>query len=58
MPLSLLFWMVYVLSIFFVIWAHYPFVPTNYRPFGAIIVAFILIGFLGWHDFGAAIQRN
>lgn len=60
MPLSFVFWMIYILCLFFSLWAHYPAGPTPanwYRPVGAVLAIFVLIGLLGWNDFGAAIHR-
>jgi hypothetical protein len=49
------FWIVYVICVLFGAWGHYPF-QTNYRPFLSYIVLFVLIGLLGWHDFGPPLR--
>ncbi len=56
MPLSFVFWLIYLLALIFSIWGYYPFTPTNYRPFGGSILLFILVGLLGWKVFGFMIQ--
>ena len=56
MPLSFVFWLIYLLALFFSIWGYYPFTPANYRPFGGSLLLFVLIGILGWRVFGFAIQ--
>jgi hypothetical protein len=56
MPLSFIFWLIYLLALIFSVWGYYPFTSTNYRPFGGSLLLFILIGILGWRVFGFAIQ--
>jgi hypothetical protein len=56
MPISVLFWVIYIVAILFSGWAYY--VPnTNWiRPFGGLFVTWILIGILGYRVFGSAIK--
>lgn len=58
MTLSLLFWMIYIITMLFGLWANYtPGQPFGIRPFGQFFVSWVLIGILGWAQFGAAIHR-
>jgi hypothetical protein len=58
MSLSLLFWMLYILSVLFGFWANYdPAIPLWYRRAGAYFVLWILVGILGWSVFGAALHQ-
>ena len=56
MPLSYLFWGIYILSIFFGGWGYYDGTPVGYRRFGGYFVLWVLVGLLGYHVFGAAIR--
>lgn len=58
MPLSLLFWILYILTLvlgFFVYYQPGPGAPW-FRPFGGYVVLWILVGILGYRVFGAAIR--
>ena len=56
MPISLLFWILYILALVFgFAWNRGILGP--YGPWGGGLLIFILIGLLGWHDFGAAIHN-
>ncbi len=57
MQLPVLFWVIYIISLLFSLWSHWPLGPTNARPFGGWIVLFILIGLLGWEVFGSAVKK-
>lgn len=53
MSLSLLFWVLYIVSLVFSLWTAAP----NYKAWaGGSLIHFILIGILGWAVFGAAIK--
>jgi len=57
MPLSMLFWGIYILSLVFGWWGYYtPAQPGWGQRFGGWIVVWILIGMLGWHIFGPAVR--
>jgi len=57
MPLSFLFWGIYILSIVFGFFGFYePTVPFWYRRAGSYLVLWILVGMLGWRIFGPAIR--
>ncbi len=58
MPISLLYWTIYLLALFLGVWLHYPFQPAGYRPLGVFFVIFVLLFLLGLHDFGPAIRVN
>jgi ABC-type polysaccharide/polyol phosphate export permease len=58
MTLSVLFWMIYIISILFGFWANYEASqPLWYRRAGAYLILWVLVGILGWEVFGAAIRR-
>ncbi len=57
MTKELLFWVIYIITVLFGLWANYtPGQPFGIRPFGQFFVQMILIGLLGWAVFGAAIK--
>jgi len=57
MPLNMLFWGIYILSVLFSLWASYePTVATWPRRAGGYVVIWILIGLLGYRVFGSAIK--
>jgi len=64
MPISLLFWILYLLALFFGIFPQWPgaIAPgqprTPYFVFGGSLLFFVLVGLLGWHDFGAPLQNH
>jgi hypothetical protein len=58
MPLGILFWVLFVISIVFGVWSNYDAAqPLWYRRVGAYAVLWILVGILGWATFGAVVQR-
>ena len=57
MSLSLLFWVLYILTIVFSIIGNLPLNAGNAKPTVITIVILVLIGLLGWAEFGAAIHR-
>jgi hypothetical protein len=58
MGANIWFWLIYVIVLVFGVWGVGPWTaePNPYRTFGSWIVLFILIGLLGWHDFGSPIR--
>ena len=56
MPKGILFWVVYVIAFIFAGWASWPADGRNFRPGLPTILAFILIGLLGWGVYGFIIQ--
>ena len=57
MQLSVLFWVVYIISLLFGGWAYWPVGPDKVRPLGGYLVVMVLIGMLGLEAFGAAVKR-
>jgi hypothetical protein len=57
MSLQLLFWMIYIIAILFGGWSSYTPNTPWFKPFGAYLVLWVLVGILGWEVFGAAIHR-
>jgi hypothetical protein len=55
MSISLLFWILYILALVFSMWANWP-ANGAFRPLGAPLLVFVLIGLLGWKVFGAAVH--
>lgn len=56
MPLSILFWVIYIFSLIFGAWGFYVPGQPWYRPAGGYFVLWVLVGILGWHVFGPAIR--
>jgi hypothetical protein len=57
MPLGILFWVLYVVSMIVGLWGAYePATPLWYRRFSGYIVLWILVGMLGWHTFGPVVR--
>ncbi len=57
MQLSVLFWVIYVLSLLFGLWSHWPVSVGNARPLAVTLIIFVLVGILGWEVFGAAVKK-
>ena len=58
MPLSILFWVIYVICILFGVWSNYDAgQPLWYRRAGAYLVLWLLVGVLGWEVFGPVVRR-
>jgi hypothetical protein len=53
--ISLAFWVLYLVAVVFGLWSNWP-AAGNVRPFGASLLVFVLIGLLGYAQFGAAIK--
>jgi hypothetical protein len=57
MPLSILFWVIYLISLLVGFWGYYePAQPLWYRRVGGYIVLWLLVGILGWSVFGPAVR--
>ena len=56
MPIGLLFWMIYIISLLFGGWIYYAPGTPWFRPFGGYIMLWILVGLLGYHSFGPALR--
>ena len=54
MNLSLLFWVLYIISVIFSLYQNRTALPVWA---GGSLIQFILIGILGWQVFGAAVHR-
>ena len=56
MTLGLLFWILWIVALVFGVWSGYPLQPVPIRNWGGGLLVFILIGILGWAQFGAPIK--
>ena len=57
MPLGILFWVIYLLSLVVGLWGYYEPAPSPwFRRAGGYVVLWILVGILGWSVFGPAIK--
>jgi membrane protein YdbS with pleckstrin-like domain len=57
MPLSILFWVIYVIAILFGTWSSYEAgQPLWVKRAGGYAILWILVGILGWRVFGHIIQ--
>jgi hypothetical protein len=57
MPVQMLFWVIYILSVFFVGWTYYvPGQAYPVRMFGGSFILWVLVGLLGYATFGPAIK--
>jgi cytochrome b len=52
MPLSMLFWVLFVIWILFGGYAHYDGTALRWRPFGGHLLLGLLIFLLAWGTFG------
>lgn len=57
MPLSFIFWLLYLLCFVFSFWSGGYYATGVYRPFGPYLAIFVLIGLLGWATFGFIVTR-
>jgi len=57
MNLSLLFWVIYIISLIFGVWTNWPPEANKAKPLGLSLIIFILIGLLGWQVFGPAVHK-
>lgn len=64
MSTSFVFWLLMLLWLIFGICPTFPGAlaagqpRTPYYMFGGTLLLFVLIGLLGWHDFGAPLQNH
>ncbi len=57
MPISILFWVIYLISIIFGWWGYYAAGDATWpRRFGGYVALWVLVGLLGWHVFGPALR--
>jgi hypothetical protein len=57
MPLSYLFWVIYILSLLVGVWGYYEPAPAPwFRRAGGYVILWVLVGMLGWHVFGSAVK--
>jgi hypothetical protein len=57
MPISILFWVIYVVAILIGFWSSYePAQPLWFRRAGGYLALWLLVGILGWHVFGPVIR--
>jgi hypothetical protein len=56
MPMSLLFWMIYILSLIVGIWGYYEPTTPWFRRAGGYVALWVLVGLLGLRVFGDAIK--
>ena len=57
MPKGLLFWVLMLVWLIFGLWASWPASgSTNFAPVGGNLLLFLLIGLLGWKEFGPPLQ--
>ena len=56
MPLSFLFWVVYVIVVMFGSWLNYEAGPVGFRRVGGHVATMVLIGLLGYGIFGPVIK--
>lgn len=57
MPLSVAFWVIYLLSLLIGGWSYYESgQPTWFRRAGGYFVLWLLVGILGWAVFGPAVK--
>jgi hypothetical protein len=55
--IAVLFWVLYIVSLLFGIWANYtPNEPFAISRWGGGFLMFILIGLLGWAQFGGPVR--
>lgn len=52
MPMSMLFWLLFVLWVLLGAWVNYEPPAFRWRPFGGHLLLGILIFLLGWQEFG------
>ncbi len=59
MPLSFLFWLIYILWVIVWCWGFWPVTiagPRSYGPVGGGLILAILIFILGWGTFGFVVK--
>jgi len=56
MPLQMLFWAIYIISIFFSVWLSYDGQVGWQRRAGGYFILWVLVGILGYRVFGPAIR--
>lgn len=56
MPLSMLFWLIFILWVAIGGWAYYEPPVFRWRPLGGHLLLGILIFLLGWAEFGFVVR--
>jgi hypothetical protein len=56
MPMSILFWVIYIISLLVGFWGYYEPTGAWVRRAGGYIALWVLVGILGWSVFGPAIK--
>lgn len=57
MTLAIWFWLLMVVFLLFGIWVNYsPGQPFTYRSWGGMFLFWVLLGILGWAQFGAPVH--
>ncbi len=57
MPAGTWFWLIFVMCMIFGLWGSNPWRPAGpIGAFGSLVVIFILLGLLGYHDFGSPVH--
>lgn len=56
MPKGILFWVLWLFCVIFGLWCYWPVSGGPWYPLGGNLVVFILLGILGWNQFGPPIQ--
>jgi hypothetical protein len=56
MPISILFWVVYLISLVVGGWGYYDPASPWVRRAGGYFALWILVGILGWSVFGSAVK--
>lgn len=56
MPLSYLFWVIYIFSILIAFWLYHEPNEIWYRHAGGYVILWILVGILGYRVFGSAVK--
>ena len=57
MTLSVLFWVLMIVSLIFGFWAHYePAQPFQFKTGGYNLLIFVLLAILGWAQFGGPVK--
>lgn len=56
MPLSMLFWLLFILWVLIGSWAYYEPPAFRWRPLGGHLLLGILIFLLGWGQFGFVVK--
>ncbi len=56
MPLSIFFWVLFIIWVLFGGWSYYEGNTLRWRPFGGHVLLGILVFLLGWGAFGSIVK--